>query len=71
METNGRTVNDKVRQGGCVALVDLLGDRIWFYPRGTLPNYVADYLDLDNGRRARMLRDFLVNLGRGFYDGLD
>lgn len=71
METNGRFVNDKVRAAGCVALADLAGDRIWFYPRGSLPAYVADYLDLENGRRARQLRDFLVSLGRGLYDGLD
>lgn len=61
----GRTVNDKVRKCGVVALVDLNGDRIWFYPRGRLPPYVCAYLDISNGRNARLLRDFCVSLGRG------
>lgn len=65
METTGRTVNDKVRECGVVALVDLAGDRIWFYPRGRLPPYMCAYLDIDNGRPARALRDFCVSLGRG------
>lgn len=65
METTGRTVNDKVRECGVVALVDLAADRIWFYPRGRLPPHVCAYLDVHNGRNARLLRDFCVSLGRG------
>jgi hypothetical protein len=65
METTGRIVNDKVRACGVVALVDLAGDRIWFYPRGRLPPHLGFYLDSDHGRPARLLRDFCVSLGRG------
>lgn len=61
--TTGRTINDKVRECGVVALVDLRGDRIWFYPVGRLPNYVVAYLSLHG--HSRLLRDFLVTLGRG------
>jgi len=66
-EPTGRIVNDKIRECGIVALVDLSGDRIWFYPRGRLPPSVAKYLNLQNGYPARLLRDFIVSLGRGIY----
>jgi hypothetical protein len=64
-EPTGREINDKVRQCGVVALVDLSGNRIWFYPRGRLPRHVTAYLDAHNGRNALVLRDFCVSLGRG------
>lgn len=60
----GKTVNDIVLESGVVPLVDLSGDRIWFYPRGRLPRHVAAYLDVGNGHHARLLRDFIVTLGR-------
>ena len=65
MEPIGRTINDRIRECGVVALVPLDGTRIWFYPRGRLPPYVCAYLDANNGRNARLLRDFCVTLGRG------
>jgi hypothetical protein len=63
--TNGRTVNDKVRECGVIALVDLAGDKLWFFPRGRLPAYLVAYLNIHEGRNARLLRDFVVTLGRG------
>jgi hypothetical protein len=64
-EPTGRLVNEKCLECGIVALVDLAGDKIWFYPRGRLPAHVAAYLNIHNGRNARLLRDFCVSLGRG------
>lgn len=64
MEITGRAVNRKVVECGIVALVDLQGDRIWFFPRGRLPPHVCAYLDANNGANARLLRDYLVTLGR-------
>jgi len=61
---NGRAVNGVLRRGGIIALVDLSGERLHFYPRG-VPPYVVDYLNLDNKLRARALCTFLVNVGRG------
>jgi hypothetical protein len=46
MEPTGRSVNNIVLECGVVALVDLAGDRIWFYPRGRLPRHVGAYLDI-------------------------
>lgn len=63
--TTGKAVNDLIRESGVVALVDLAADRIWFYPRGRLPLDIVDYLNLHNGYAARLLRDFIVTLGRG------
>jgi hypothetical protein len=64
METTGRTVNDKIRQCGVVTLVDLEGNKLWFYPRGRLPHDIVTYLNLQDGHAARLLRDFVVTLGR-------
>jgi hypothetical protein len=61
----GQAINDEVRKSGVCALVDLGGDRIWFYPRGRLTRDACALLDANDGRNARLLRDFLVNLGRG------
>lgn len=66
METiNGRSVNDKIRSHGVIALVNLRGDRVWFYPRGRLPNYLAAYLDAHDSYRLSLLSNFLVSLGNG------
>lgn len=66
METiTGRNVNDKIRSHGVVAIVNFRGDRVWFYPRYKLPNYLAAYLDAHDGLRLGLLRDFLVSLGNG------
>jgi hypothetical protein len=63
-QTTGRQVNDLVRESGVVALVDLAGDRLWFFPRGRLPKDLAAYLNMQNGHAAFLLRDFIVTLGR-------
>lgn len=63
--TTGRAVNDRIRACGIVTLVDLQGDKIWFYPRGRLPLDIVKYLNLHDGYAARLLRDFIVSLGRG------
>lgn len=62
-EPTGRQINEVILKAGVVALVDLKGDRIWFYPRGRMPLHVLAYIEI-NHRSAR-LRDFLVNVGRG------
>lgn len=65
--TLGRIVNDKCRAEGVCVLVDLAGDRLRFYSgrRGRVPQHLIAYLQINNGERAKALRDFLVNLGRG------
>ena len=65
MLVTGRTINDAVLKSGCVALVDLAADRIWFFPRGRMPPALIEFLNLGNGRNARLLRDYVVTLGRG------
>lgn len=66
METiNGRSVNDKILAAGVIALVNLRGERVYFYPRGKLPNYVACYLDAHDRYRLGLLSNFLVSLGNG------
>jgi hypothetical protein len=65
MEPTGRLVNDRLLAQGILALVNLRGDRLMFYPRGCLPQYVRTHLEISDGKRARLLRDFLVNVARG------
>lgn len=64
-DPTGRSVNARILECGVVTLVDLAGDKLWFYPRGRLPAHIVAYLNIHNGRNARLLRDFCVNLGRG------
>jgi hypothetical protein len=64
-EPTGRSINNRILECGVIPLVDLAADRVWFYPRGRLPAYVVAYLNIHNGRNARLLRDFCVSLGRG------
>jgi hypothetical protein len=65
METTGRAVNRKILECGCVALVDLAGDRLYFYPRNKLPQHLIAYLNIGERRHLRMLRDYCVNIARG------
>lgn len=52
-----------ILEHGVIALVNLGGSRIYFYPRGRLPPYLHAYIDA--GRRTIVLRDYLVNVARG------
>jgi hypothetical protein len=64
-EPTGRQINEWIRAGGVVPLVDIRGDRITFYPRGRLSAYAVAYLNSHDSRNAKLLRDFCVTLGRG------
>jgi len=61
----GRQINQRVRECGVVTLVSLNGEKLSFYPRGRLPAHVVAYLNFHEGRNARLLRDFCINVGRG------
>lgn len=59
----GQALNARILNYGVVALVDLGGDRVWFFPP-KLPLRMVAELEDEGGRRLRLLRDFLVTLGR-------
>jgi hypothetical protein len=61
----GKLVNDIVLSHGVVPIVDFDGRVVWFYPRGKLPMQVVNYLGRGDKRRGKLLRDHLVNIGRG------
>lgn len=65
---SGLGINHVLRQNGIVALVNLRGDHVALFPPGKIPPSLADWLNRDNGHRLKMLRNFLINLARGFYD---
>ncbi len=64
--TTGQALNRKVLESGCVALVNLDGTRLEFYPRGRLPAYLSAYLN-SNATGPRRLAQYCINLGRDIY----
>lgn len=63
-QPTGQALNRKVLECGCVALVNLAGNRLEFYPRGKVPEYLVAYLW---GSRAEKLAQYCINLGRDIY----
>lgn len=59
----GRYVNERILEHGFITLSNLNGDRLTFYPRQPLPQFLRQWLEVPARKAA--LRDYLVNVGRG------
>ncbi len=60
--TLGSDLDAYVRAAGCYALANFDGSRVFFYPIGRLPQYVAAcFIKLEN---LTALRDFLITQAR-------
>lgn len=56
----GKEIAAVLRGFGVVSLADLNGRRLFFFPRGKLPEDVVVWLEDHRGARARSLREYLL-----------
>lgn len=56
----GKEIAGVVRGFGVTVLADINGHRLFFFPRGKLPNNVGAWLEHQNGARAKLLREYLL-----------
>jgi hypothetical protein len=56
-------LNDRILAEGVVTLVDLEGNRLYFYPKCTTLSRPL-WEELNDKRKQILLRNFLINLGR-------
>jgi hypothetical protein len=63
---SGRTVNERLLALGVTTLVSFDGARLHFYFSSSerFPESILQYLRINDGHRAKLLRDYCVNLGR-------
>lgn len=64
MSHAAEAIDKAVRSAGCIALVNLPGTRVDFYPRGHLPPCLMTLLTEDKNRRLLILREFLIAQAR-------